>query len=124
MHCTVEARTAQGWVTNHTRHLITTYDWSVGAKTINKFSVYIPIDAIEWRVTGEYSYYPRHAACLEFQGWLYDDLHKTGANSSTAFRYMVMPVIYILAIDRPPEEKRVYFHTPYFTNRPSAVLTP
>jgi hypothetical protein len=123
MDCAVEARTPQGWVTNYSRHY-TTIPWSVGSQTKDKFIVYVPIDAIEWRVTGDYSYYPRHVPCFEFQGWLVNDLHKTEANSSKAFIYMVMPVIYLLALDRPPNEISCRIASPYFTNRPPAVITP
>jgi hypothetical protein len=119
----VEARTPQGWVTN-TIAYNTTSPESVGPAKAEILDKFVPIDAIEWRVTGSYFYYPRHTPCFEFQGWLADDLHKTRVNSCKAFQYMVLPVICLLAIDRPPEEKQVYFHTPYFTNRPPAVATP
>ena len=73
MDCRVEARTANGWVTNQAMYL-TWMPYSVATSSTDAFGVCVPTDAIEWRVCGRYCFYKRHNARSEFSGWVSDDL--------------------------------------------------
>ncbi len=73
MDCRVEARTPNGWVTNQAMYL-TWLPYSVASPSTDTFGVWVPNDAIEWRVHGWYGFYERHNARKEFIEWLFDDL--------------------------------------------------
>jgi hypothetical protein len=73
MDCRVEARTANGWITNQAARL-SWVPYSVPSSATDTFGVCVPSDAIEWRVHGWYGFYKRHNAREELFGWFNDDL--------------------------------------------------
>ena len=117
MGCEVVARTAQGWITNWYGNRLT-ISWSVGPEKINSFHVYVPKEALEWRVAGRYFYVTRHAPGAEFMGWLMDDLHKKGTNTAPALGFFVLPVLWIMALDPDPAPIPSEIHSQTFTNLP------
>jgi hypothetical protein len=124
MDCQVEAKTPNGWVTNVFSHF-TTVPWSVGSSKKDIFSVYVPADAIEWRVTGEYQYYKHHNMRLEYFGWLVDDL-KLGRVEKQPPKVVVYPLIgigWVLSLLPESKEEFGQIHSELFTNRPPMVLS-
>jgi hypothetical protein len=115
--CEIEARTPNGWITNKFSHF-TTVPWSVGPFKKDIFYIGVPIDAIEWRVKGQYEYYNRHFPSLEFMGWLSDDLEwGTKKRPSSFLVYSVMPIAWTMSLAPRPKEKWQEFQSEFFTNR-------
>jgi hypothetical protein len=122
MDCQVEARTPNGWVTNEFSHF-TTSPWSVGSSSKDIFNVFVPIDAMEWRVTGDYEYYKRHNMRLEYYGWLVDDL-KLGQAVKSLPKIAVYPLLtvgWVFALLPEPRKKIGEIHSEFFTNHPVVV---
>ena len=123
MDCQVEAKTPNGWVTNVFLHF-TTVPWSVGSSKKDVFSVYVPADAIEWRVTGEYEYYKHHNAKCDYVGWLLDDL-KLGQNGKHPSKFVEYPLIgiaWIFSLLPEPETHAAKIQSEFFTNRLSMYI--
>jgi len=126
MDCQVEAKTPNGWVTNVFSHF-TTVPWSVGSSKKDVFNVYVPADAIEWRVTGEYEYYKHHNARCDYVGWLLDDLMlgHNGKHPSKFIEYPLIGIACILSLLPEPEMQAAKIQSKIFTNCPSMyILTP
>ena len=122
MDCQVEARTPIGWVTNRFGHF-STVPWSVGSLAKDDFSIYIPTDAMEWRVTGQYEYYKHHNARREYVGWLLDDL-KLSSKKWQPSKFVVYPLIgpaWILSLLPEPKGQSVEIQSVLFTNRPTIL---
>jgi hypothetical protein len=117
LDCQVEARTPSGWVTNVFSHFTTT-PWSVGSSTKDAFNVYVPMDAIEWRVTGQYEYFKRHCPSLEFIGWLSDDLDIKRKHPSGFIVYPLVPICWALGLAPRPKEEFSKIDSQIFTNKP------
>ena len=126
MDCPVEARTPNGWITNRFGHF-TTSPWSVGSSTKDAFNVYVPMDAIEWRVTGQYDYYKRHNMRLEYYWWLADDLklgHAVKSLPKIAVYVLVAPAWIFAILPEPKEYYGGKIYSEFFTNQPPVNLLP
>ena len=132
MDCRVEARTANGWVTNQAMYLTWT-PYSVPSSATDTFGVCVPSDAIEWRVHGWYKFYKRHNARLEFFGWVFDDLgfgmkFPGDKPKSKLLEYGVAyPLMLIGSTTRllpEPQEQYGVVTSELFTNKPPTDLLP
>jgi len=123
MDCQVEAKTqTAGSLMSFAFH-----DCPLERRLLKKdiFSVHVPADAIEWRVTGEYQYYKHHNMRLGYFGWLVDDL-KLGRAEKQPPKIVVYPLIGIgWVFSLLPESKEEFgqIHSELFTNRPPMVLS-
>lgn len=108
----VEARTPSGWITNgHER--LTTLDYPVAPSSNDIFVVYVPVDAVEWRVRCWYTYYNRHHIRYELAAWLMNDV----SFGQTILKSTPELVWWPLQQLPEPSEKGGEVSTPFFTNR-------
>jgi hypothetical protein len=124
LDCHVEARTSNGWITNCFGHF-TTVPNSVGPFQRDDFWVYIPADAVEWRVTGKFDYYKRHNALQDYVGWLMDDL-KFGHKGSHPPEIVIYPLYgfsWVLSLLPEPDGQSGEIQSNFFTNRPPIAIT-
>jgi hypothetical protein len=115
--CEVEARTPNGWITNVFGHF-TTMPGSMASSGKDVFKIYVPTDAIEWKVSGWYGYYPRHSPRQEFAAWLLDDEKYNPTRSPKFYEYLIMPFAWGLGLVPEPEGKDAQIFSDLFTNKP------
>ena len=115
--CQVEAKTPDGWITNVFGHFTTTPS-SVGSSRKRVFAVYVPANAIEWRITGIYEYDTRHSPRQEFWGWVLDDSDLWHKHSSQFLFDSMMPVDWILRIAPERRSETGQIFSDFFTNKP------
>ena len=132
MDCRVEARTADGWVTNQAAYLSWS-PYSVASSSTDTFGVCVPSDAIEWRVHGHYGFYKRHNSRLELVGWFSDDLgfgtkFPGDKHKPRILEYgLGIPIEFIagtLSFLPEPQEKYGEVSSELFTNKPPLDLPP